>query len=76
MKIYINAGKKKKIRAGDVVGAITSIPGITAENIGIIDIQDNFSYIDILDGKGKIVLEGLGKATIKGKVVKVQRAAK
>lgn len=75
-KIYIGAGKKKKVRAGDIVGAITSIEGIKAENIGIIDIQDNFSYIDILDGKGSIVLEGLKATTIKGKTVRVERAAK
>ena len=76
MKLYINAGKKKKIRAGDIVGAITSINGVTAENIGIIDIQDNFSYIDILDGKGKVVLDALQQTTIKGKNVRVQKAAK
>lgn len=76
MKLYINAGKKKKIRAGDIVGAITSINGVTAENIGIIDIQDNFSYIDILDGKGKLVLDALQQTTIKGKNVRVQKAAK
>ncbi|WP_315118114.1 DEAD/DEAH box helicase [uncultured Clostridium sp.] len=76
MKIYINAGKKKKIRPGDIVGGITSIPGITADNIGIIDIQDNISYIDILEGKGKVVLEGLKSVTIKGKVLKAERARK
>ncbi|WML33807.1 DEAD/DEAH box helicase [Clostridium sp. OS1-26] len=76
MKLYINAGKKKKIRAGDIVGAITSINGVTAENIGIIDIQDNFSYIDILDGKGRVVLDALQQTTIKGKNVRVQKATK
>jgi superfamily II DNA/RNA helicase len=75
-KIYIGAGKNKKIRAGDIVGAITSIEGVKAENIGIINIQDNFSYIDILDGMGSIVLEGLKTSTIKGKTVRVEMAAK
>ncbi|WP_050606899.1 DEAD/DEAH box helicase [Clostridium niameyense] len=76
MKIYINAGKKKKIRPGDIVGGITSISGVVADNIGIIDVQDNFSYIDILDGKGKKVLEGLKTVTIKGKQVRAEKAAK
>lgn len=75
-KLYINAGKKKKIRTGDIVGAITSIEGVTSEDIGIIDIQDNISYVDILGKKGDLVLEALQHITIKGKVVKVQRAAK
>lgn len=76
MKIYIGAGKKKKIRPGDIVGTITSIEGITADDIGIIDVQDNVSYVDILDGKGKKVLEALQHKTIKGKTVKVQKAIK
>jgi len=75
-KLYIGAGKKKKLRAGDIVGAITSIQGVSSDNIGIIDIQDNHSYVDILDGKGNLVLEGLKSATIKGKSIKVEKAAK
>lgn len=75
-KLYIGAGKKKKIRALDIVGAISSIEGVSAENIGVIDIQDNFTYVDILDGKGKIVLETLKESKIKGKSVKVEMAVK
>jgi ATP-dependent RNA helicase DeaD len=73
-KLYIHAGKKKKMRPGDIVGAITSIEGVTQEDIGIIDIQDNVSYVDILNDKGGKVLTELQKGTIKGKQVKVQKA--
>ena len=73
-KIYIGAGKKKKVRAGDIVGAICNIEGVTVEDIGIIDVQDNVSYVDILNGKGKIVLNNLGKCKIKGKTVKIEMA--
>ena len=75
-KIYLGAGKKKKIRSMDIVGTITSIEGITAEDIGIIDIQDNISYVDILNGKGLIVIDALKHKKIKGKTVKVQKAEK
>ncbi|ACA54258.1 DEAD/DEAH box helicase [Clostridium botulinum] len=75
-KIYISAGRKKKIRPGDIVGAITSIEGINVDNIGIIDIQDNHSYVDILEGKGDIVLKASEDMKIKGKKVRIQRAVK
>lgn len=75
-KIYISAGKKKKIRPGDIAGTISSIPGVNPEDIGIIDIQDNFSYVDVLSGKGRIVLEGLKSKTIKGKTVRSEIAHK
>ena len=74
MKLYLNGGKKKKLRAIDFVGTILSIEGIQKEDIGIIDIKDNVTYIDILNGKGFEVLDGLKTRTIKGKKLKVQRA--
>lgn len=75
-KIYLNGGKKKKLRAGDFVGAISRIEGVTAEDIGIIDVQDTVSYIDILNGKGNKVIEGLKNSTIKGKKLRVEKARK
>ena len=74
MKIYLNGGKKKKLRAIDFVGTILSIEGIEKEDIGIIDIQENVTYIDILNGKGWSVIDGLKTKTIKGKKLKVQKA--
>ena len=75
-KLYFNGGKKKKLRAGDFVGAISRREGITGEDIGIIDVQDNVSYVDILNGKGNKVIEALKNSTIKGKKLKVERARK
>ena len=72
MKLYINIGKSKKIRAGDIVGAICQIEGIKAEDIGVIQIQDHQTYVDIVNGKGRTVLNNLKK--IKSKPVRVQKA--
>lgn len=76
MKLYFNGGKKKKLRAFDFVGTLTSIPGVTAEDIGIIKIQDTVTYIDILNGKGPMVLKAMKEKTIKGKTLKVHKANK
>ena len=76
MKIYLNGGKKKKLRAIDFVGTILSIDGVEKEDIGIIDIQENVTYIDILNGKGWTVVDGLKTKTIKGKKIKAQKAYK
>lgn len=75
MRLYVNGGKKKKIRAGDLVGAICEIEGITADDIGTIEIRDNGSFFDILHGRGKLVLKEMQKKTIKGKKLRVERAA-
>jgi ATP-dependent RNA helicase DeaD len=76
MKLYFNGGKKKKIRAVDFVGTIARINGVTVEDIGIITIQDSVSYVDILNGKGPLVLKAMKDTTIKGKQLKVQPASK
>ncbi|MFC4713361.1 DEAD/DEAH box helicase [Planococcus dechangensis] len=76
MKLYFNGGKKKKLRAIDFVGTLTSIPGVTAEDIGIIKIQDGVTYIDILNGKGTLVLKAMKDKTVKGKTLKVHKARK
>lgn len=76
LKLYFNGGKKKKLRAFDFVGTITSIPGIDAEDIGIIKIQDTVTYIDILNGKGPLVLNEMKNKTVKGKQLKVHKANK
>jgi ATP-dependent RNA helicase DeaD len=74
LKLYFNGGKKKKIRAVDFVGTIAKIEGISADDIGIITIEDNASYVDILNGKGRLVLEKMKDTTIKGKLLKVHEA--
>ncbi|WP_026576239.1 DEAD/DEAH box helicase [Bacillus sp. UNC438CL73TsuS30] len=76
MKLHFNGGKKKKLRAIDFVGTIAKIPGVTAEDIGIITIQDHLSYVDILNGKGSLVLQAMEHTTIKGKTLKVSKALK
>ncbi len=76
MKLYFNGGKKKKLRAVDFVGTIAKIDGITVEDIGIITITDAFTYVEILNDKGPIVLKNMKKTTIKGKLLKVYEANK
>ena len=76
MKLHFSGGKKKKLRAVDFVGTIAKIPGVTAEDIGIITIQENLSYVDILNGKGSLVLQAMENTPIKGKKLKVSKAIK
>ncbi|MFS0776785.1 DEAD/DEAH box helicase [Neobacillus sp. 3P2-tot-E-2] len=75
-KLHFSGGKKKKLRAVDFVGTISNIPGVSADDIGIITIQDNLSYVDILNGKGSIVLQAMEHTTVKGKKLKVSKALK
>lgn len=74
MKLHINAGKKTKMRPVDIVGALSNLEGMTAADIGIIDIHDISSFVEILNNKGEQVLEELQKTPIKGRIRKVSMA--
>ena len=74
MKIHINAGKKTKMRAVDIVGTLCNIEGMTADDIGIINILDISTFVEILNNKGEMVLEKLQTTPIKGRMRNVNRA--
>ncbi|MTV50631.1 DEAD/DEAH box helicase [Heliobacillus mobilis] len=71
-RVRINAGKKTKMRPGDIMGALTSISGVDAGDVGIIDVQDTCSYVEILGGKGELVLDALPTTKIKGKLQSIR----
>lgn len=73
MKLHINAGKKVKLRSGDVVGAICSIEGVSSEDIGVIEVIDVATFVEILNQKGAMVLAALQDIKIKGKLRKVSK---
>lgn len=68
MKLHINAGKKTKMRAVDIVGTLCSIPGMTKDDIGIINIIDVSTFVEILNNKGEKVYRELQKTPIKGRL--------
>ncbi len=76
MKLNFNGGKKKKLRAVDFVGTIAKLDGVTADDIGIITILDHVTDVEILNGKGPLVLETMKNTTVKGKLLKVRRGNK
>lgn len=70
MKLRFNGGKKKKLRASNFVWAISNIEGVNSEDIGIIDISDTLTYVEILNGKGNVVLEAMKDAKVGNKKLK------
>lgn len=74
MKLHINAGKKTKMRAVDIVGTLCNLEGMTAEDIGVIVILDVSTFVEILNNKGVQVLKELQTRNIKGRLRKVSIA--
>ncbi len=71
--IRISAGRKDKMRAGDILGALTGEAGsFEASEIGKIEIQDRFSYVAVAKGIASAAADRLRKGTIKGLMCQIQ----
>ncbi len=73
LKLHINAGKKTKMRATDIVGTLCNIKGMTAQDIGIIHIADVSTFVEILNKKGEMVFTELQHTPIKGRLRRVSK---
>lgn len=65
--ICIDAGKKEKLRAGDIVGALIHECGLTKEEIGKIDQLDHLSYVAIPRNIAEEIYKKFINRPIKGK---------
>lgn len=73
MKLHVNAGKKTKMRPLDIVGTLCNIKDIDAADIGIINIDDISTFVEILNNKGEHVFQQLQNTPIKGRLRKVSK---
>ena len=71
--LCINAGRKDKLRAGDILGALTRDSGLAGNKIGKIDIADNISYVAVEYPASKQALKLLSEGKIKGRRFRVRR---
>ena len=76
VRLFINAGKKSKIRAKDIVGAIANEAGIPGKTLGEIAIFDEYTFMDVPNEFVRDILHGMKHAKIKGKRVHIEIAKK
>lgn len=71
-RLFLNLGKKDRIRPNDIVGAIAGEAGVPGKSIGGIDIYDNFSFVDVPQKDAAHVIQVMKTNTIKGKSVNME----
>jgi len=70
--LCINAGRKNKIRAGDILGALTKNTNLAGKHIGKIDIFDIVAYVAVEQSAAKQALKILADGKIKGRKYRVR----
>ncbi|RKZ70987.1 MAG: ATP-dependent RNA helicase DbpA [Gammaproteobacteria bacterium] len=71
--LCINGGRREKIRAGDILGALTANTDLSGNQIGKIDIFDIIAYVAVEQAIAKQALEILTEGKIKGRRFRVRR---
>lgn len=72
--LLLAAGKNKKLRPGDILGALTAEGGVSGDDVGLIHIDEGSSYVAVRAPVAERALSRLRSAPIKGKTIKVSRA--
>ena len=70
--IQIIGGRKEKIRAGDVLGALTGDMGYVREQVGKINVNDFSTYVAVERAIAPQVVQRLNAGRVKGKSVKAR----
>jgi ATP-independent RNA helicase DbpA len=71
--LYIYGGRKEKVRAGDILGALTGEAGnLKATDIGKIEIHDHFSYVAVAKNIAQLALDRLRQGRIKGRKFRIE----
>lgn len=71
--VAIDGGKKNKVRAGDILGALTAKGGIDGKDVGKIAIQDFDAYVAIVRPQVNRALKKLQTDGLKGRHFKVRK---
>jgi len=70
--LQISGGKKQKLRPGDIVGALTSEDGIPGDQIGKIQVGEQWAYVAVAQEYRKLALHKLSEGKLKGRRFKVR----
>lgn len=65
--LQIDAGRKEKLRPGDILGALTAPGGIMGKQVGKIDVFDHFAYVAVERAVAQPAVRLLAEGKVKGK---------
>ena len=74
LRLFVNIGKKQKVKPGDILGAIAGESGMPGKLVGAIDMYDKYTFVEVPKEYGREVLSAMQNAKIKGKSINVEPA--
>ena len=76
VRLFFNIGRSQKIRPADIVRAIADEADIPGATIGVINIYDKFTFVEVPEDVAERVMSTMHRNTVKGWKVNVEPARK
>ena len=73
-RMFVNVGKKHRVRPQDIVGAIANEAGVPGRSIGSIDIYEDFTFVDVPVDYVEDIAIKMRHATFRGTKMNIERA--
>ncbi len=74
VRLFINVGKKDKIKPANILGAISGESGLPGKLVGSIDMLDNYTFVEVPSKYANAVLAAMENVTIKGRHISMEKA--
>lgn len=74
VRLFLNIGRNQRIRPADIVRAIASEADIPGDTIGVINIYDRFTFVEVPEAAAERVMSIMHRNTVKGHKVNVEPA--
>jgi ATP-dependent RNA helicase DeaD len=68
-RLYLDIGREDGVRPGDIVGAIANEASIPGRAIGVIELYEHFSFVEVPSNVSDKVMRALKQTTIRGRKI-------
>jgi ATP-dependent RNA helicase DeaD len=73
VRVFVGAGRNAGLRPADLVGAIANEAGVSAREIGAIEIEERFALVEVSDHIAEDAIRALRNTSLRGQRVTVRR---
>ncbi|MST01273.1 MAG: hypothetical protein EXS29_08195 [Pedosphaera sp.] len=73
-RLWMSVGAEHGIAAGDIVGCILGETGLPTQTVGVVDIRERHTFVDVAAGSAHAIISKLKRAVIRGQRLKVKLA--
>jgi ATP-dependent RNA helicase DeaD len=76
VSLFVGIGKSRRVYPKDLVGLILDTTPAKKDDIGVIKILDNYSFVEIAPEKADAIIQNLNGMTYRGRTLNVNYAKK